>query len=152
MQMSWRLLIAALLSTTGICSCVTAGTGAQPSANSQLPTLSGDSFSGVIVPAGHFVTGAWTPSEADVLRAEPTIQRCIVAQRHDLRRTLSRFVRQYSGDTLEGRRVLRVDLFDPRYHPIKNLRQAVTVVDASGDDYFMVEYVLESEKCTLYRY
>lgn len=89
-----------------------------------------------------------------MVAAEPKIQRCILEARHDLRRTLSRYIRQYSGITTpEGRSTLQIGLFDSRTYSIMRLSQhELVVLDGPTDDYFSVTYDLESQRCSVHRY
>jgi hypothetical protein len=145
------ILLVGLLSSVASGACMSVGV-ATPHSESTFPVVSGDRFTAVIVPAGLHVEGAWTLSEAQVLEAEPRIQACVLAQRHDLRRKLSRYIRQYWGTTHQGRSVLQVAFLDSRSYSLELLRQhGVIVLDDAGDDYFSVEFDPGSGKCTVSR-
>jgi hypothetical protein len=127
---------------------VTSG-AATSGADESLPVVAGLNFTAVLVPAAIHVDGSWTP----VLEVEPKIQACVLAQRHDLRRTLSRYLRQYSGTTVQDRQVLNIQFFDSRSHSVKKLKQhAVIVLDDPGDGYFSVDYEPQSGKCSVQRF
>jgi hypothetical protein len=142
-----------LFGISALCACASATRGSQVSDKAPLPTISVDTFTAVLVPANPNFEGTWTPTESQVFQAEPKIQQCILAKRHDLRRILARYVRQYAGHTVEGRKVLGVGFYDSRSFPMKQLRQTFVIVDyRGGDQFFTVEYDIESEQCSLHFY
>jgi len=110
--------------------------------------VSSQAFAAIIVPRFVNFPDSWAPTEEQIVLAEPKVQQCVLSQRRGLRSTLSRFFRQYSGWTVDGRKVLRVQFFDTRHFRIDHLRHPVEVVDGDNDTYFVVMFDLESETCS----
>jgi len=122
--------------------------GTPPSLDLPLPTISGQQFTGLIVPRLVNFDDSWTPTEAQVVAAEPNVQRYVVSQCPKLRSTLSAWFRQYSGITKSGNRMLRIDFFDTRHFPLDTLRHPLTVCDGDGDSTLVVVCGLEDGICS----
>src|SRR5688500_6602799 len=106
-----RLQFPIALWARGFIGCATGGPVDPLSAGASLPVVTSQAFSAMIVPRLVNFAGSWTPTEGDVLLAEPRVQGCVLSQRRGLRSTLSRYVRHYSGWTVDGGRTLRVQFF-----------------------------------------
>jgi len=127
--------------------CATSGSSGPTTVDQQLPIISGQAFSGIIAPRAVNFPDSWTPTDDQVVQAEPTIQGCVLAEYPRLRSTLVRYFRQYSGDRVDGRKVLHVGFFDTRHYRVGALRQPVIVVDGGGEHHFQLTFDLESEQC-----
>jgi len=102
----------------------------------------------MIVPRLVNFADSWTPTCDDVLLAEPTVQACVLSHRPRIRGTLSKYVRHYSGWTVNGRRMLRIQFFDTRHFRAEQLAQPGEVVDGDGETYFVVSFDAESGNCS----
>ena len=140
-----RLHLPVILSVVGAISCATARHN-PPRLQSSLPLVSSQAFTAVIDPRFVHFPNSWTPSEEDVLLAEPKVQACVLKERGHLRSTLPLFVRHYQGWTADGRRTLRVQFFDTRI--FKELGEAREVVHGDGQAYFVVTFDLAAERCS----
>lgn len=139
-------LILAFCALTSI-SCATGGLGSSPSLQSSLPVVSSQAFSSMIMPRLVNFVDSWTPTEQQVLLAEPKVQACVLGQRHGLRSTLSLFVRHYSGWTVDGRQTLRVQFYDSRHFTAEELAHPSEVVDSDGVTYFVMSFDIGSGTC-----
>ncbi len=128
--------------------CATTGPDRQPTEEPPLPVVSSQAFAAMIVPRFVNFPDSWTPTEEQVILAEPKVQQCVLSQRRGLRSTLSRYFRHYSGWTIDGRRMLRVQFFDARHFRVDHLRHPMEVCDGDGETYFVVSFDLESETCS----
>jgi hypothetical protein len=142
-----RLQLTIALCALTTVSCATGRLGSPPSLQSSLPVVSSQAFSAVIVPRLVNFADSWTPTEQEVLLAEPKVQACVLAQRHGLRSTLWLFVRHYSGWTVDGRRTLRVQFYDSRHFKAEELAHPSEVVDGDGATYFVVSFDIGSGRC-----
>src|SRR5262245_5900567 len=113
-----------------------------------LPVIAGQSFAGIIVPRSNHFADSWTPTESMVLSTEPKLPACVLSQRRHLRSSLAHYFRHYSGVTVDGRKELRVDFFDTRHFPIEQVRQPLVVCDGDSEQYFVVLYNLEHQRCS----
>ena len=147
LDMSRQFIVAALCWAFSSLGCASVQSANQPREAEPLPVIKSDRFSGVIVPGSTYVTDSWTPTNADVYKAEPKLQQCVVVSRKVASIDLPRLFRQYSGEMVAGRRVLSVQFFDLRFHKQKSLRHPVIVVDGTGDDHFTAGYDLDAERC-----
>jgi hypothetical protein len=134
-----------VLSATG---CATGGERNPPSTQASLPVVSGQAFSARIVPRFVNFAESWTPTEQEVLLAEVKVQECVLSQHRGLRSTLARYVRHYSGWTVDGRRSLRIQFFDTRHFSAEQLSHTCEVVDGDGESYFVVSFDIESGTCS----
>jgi hypothetical protein len=91
---------------------------------------------------------SWTPAPAQIVAAEPKVQRCVESQRRRLHSALPRYFRHYSGTTIKQEPTLRIQFFDTRRYRADVLTHALEVVDGNGDDYFVVLFGLQSETCS----
>ena len=143
-----RLIASCLLALPG---CVTSGSAKLESTRPPLPVVSGQKYAGIIVPRFERFADSWTPTEEQVFSAEPRIQECILSKHKELRSTLPRYFRQYSGWSEHGRSVLKVQLFDTRTYRVEELRLPLVVCDGDQDNsYFYVSLDLESKACIIY--
>jgi len=142
------MLLPIALCAIGFVGCATGGRVNPVFAGASLPVVTSQAFSAMIVPRLVNLADSWTPTEAEVLLAEPKVQACVLSQRRGLRSTLSRYVRHYSGWTVDGGRTLRVQFFDTRHFSAEQLTHALEVVDGDGQTYFVVSFNLESGKCS----
>jgi hypothetical protein len=138
-------IVLVLLAVTG---CTTSGVVTPGPENAPLPVVSSQAFAGIIVPRLVNFPDSWTPSEEQVILAEPKVQQCVISKRPSLRLTLSRYFRQYSGGTFDGRKVLLVSFLDTREFDAKRLRQPLVVLDGDDDTHFGAGLDLESGTCT----
>jgi outer membrane protein assembly factor BamE (lipoprotein component of BamABCDE complex) len=113
-----------------------------------LPRVNGGGFSGVIIPRFVNLPESWTPGATQVLASEPKVQQCVASHRRNLRSALPRYFRHYSGTTVNGELALRIQFFDTRHYRAEDLSHAMEVMDAEGDDYFVVVYGLQTERCS----
>jgi hypothetical protein len=129
--------------------CATVGLSEHSTAEEPPPIVSSQAFSGIIIPRLVNFPESWTPTDDQVILAEPKIQRCALSRHPNLRSTLRRFFRQYSGWTVDGRKKLDVSFFDTwRYH-VRDLRHPLIVLDGNDDGtYFQITLDLESQQCS----
>jgi hypothetical protein len=128
--------------------CATAGRSSPPRLKSSLPVVTSQAFTAVIDPRLVNFPDSWTPTEEEVLLAEPKVQSCVLAQRPGLQSSLRLYVRHYSGWTVEGRRTLRVQFFDSRSFRADQLSEMSEVVDGDGQTYFVMSFDIDSGKCS----
>jgi hypothetical protein len=143
-----RFQLSIALWAIGFIGCATGGQINPVSAGVSLPVVTSQAFSAMIVPRFVNFADSWTPTEEEVLLAEPKVQACLLSQRRGLRSTLSRYVRHYSGWTVNGARTLRVQFFDTRHFRAEELTHSSEVVDGDGQTYFVVSFNLESGECS----
>ena len=127
--------------------CATTGPDRPPAESSPLPVVSSPAFAGMIVPRAVNFPDSWTPTEEEVVLAEPKVQQCVLSQYRGLRSTLTRFYRHYSGSTVDGRRTLRVQFFDTHHFRAEKLSHPMEVCDGDGETYFVISFDLESATC-----
>jgi hypothetical protein len=133
---------------TAVVGCASATGGRPSSIGEPLLTITGDGFSGAIVPRFVHFPESWEPEQGLVAAAEPKVQQCVVARHPALRSVLNRYFRHYGGTTRDGERVLRVQFFDTNHYRANDLKHALEVVDGAGDDYFVVVYNLQTGQCS----
>jgi hypothetical protein len=131
-----------------VAGCATAGRGNPPRLESSLPVVSSQAFTAVIDSRLVNLPDSWTPTEEQVLLAEPKVQSCVLAQRRGLQATLSLYVRHYSGWTVDRRRTLRVQFFDSRVFRADRLAEMSEVLDGDGQTYFVISFDIDSGQCS----
>ena len=139
--------VVVLLAVTSV-ACATSGRvapDARPPCAEQAVIQVG-SGQGVVFPAGRgFVDGYkygtiteyWTPTEADIGRAEEGLSKYLINNVPSLAVKFSSYARQYTGFVYHGRKRLFMNFF---CSPPSNWRCEPVGVDDGGDCYFRLEY------------
>jgi len=143
-----RQLLTVVFCILGTIGCATGGSASPPTEHPSLPVVSSQAYKAMIVPRFVNFPESWTPTSEEVTLAEPKVQGCVLTRRRGLRSTLSRYVRHYSGWTVDGRRTLRVQFYDTRHFHGDTLTHPNEVVDGDGETYFVVSLDLESATCS----
>ena len=144
-----RMQLLLVLLMIPLIGCAAGGRNGPQSIHTSLSVVSSQEFTAIIVPRLVNYSNSWTPTEDEVLLAEPKVQAFVLSWRPGLKSTLSKYVRHYSGWTLDGKRRLRIQFFDTRSFRAKDLAHPLEVCDGDGETYFVVLFDLASGKCSL---
>ncbi len=143
-----RIHTSIVLGMTVLIGCATRDRGVPPPLQSTFPVVSSQAFSAVIDPRLVNFANSWTPTEEQVLLAEPKVQAFVLSRRPGLCSTLSRYLRHYSGWTVNGQKALRIQFFDTQHFSTDELARPLEVMDGDGVTYFVVSFDLASGTCS----
>jgi hypothetical protein len=87
----------------------------------------------------------WQPSEAAVKKAEPEILEFIKKNNPGIFKNIAKYRCQYIGITVKGKKRIYCNFF--RYDDQAGWKKSMIIVDDGGDNYFQLEYDLDTEKC-----
>ena len=127
----------------------------------ELPLVETPEFVGVIIPAQRARTLSlwtrrqfsdfWTPSTVDIILAEKFIRMYMSDKMPDNYARINEYKRQYFGIIVNGQKRIYCHFIFPDEHLAKWRKEPVYIADATGKEFFPIEYDITSHQCVVHQ-